>query len=102
MAQSKRYKYKNSNKELKYLDIPNDLELRAKRAMDRYTTSKTYIDAYFTYIWRWSYKAYSLSTSDRAAHIKPWQSNISVGIIRAFIDIMVSTLSERPITYKVT
>ena len=94
--------YKDPDGKGKYLDLDPTLELRAKRAKSRYTTSKRYIDSYFTYTWRWAYKAYSLSTSDRAAHIKNWQSNISVGIIRAFIDIMVATLSERPITYTVT
>lgn len=97
-----RYTYKDQEKKRRYIDLDSDLEAKAKRARVRYETSKKYIDSYFSYIWRWAYKAYSLSTSDRAMHIKSWQSNISVWIIRSFIDIMVSTLSERPITYTVT
>ena len=100
--QDKKYTYKNKESAIMEVTLPGDLQKYVDQAESRYESSKKYVDSYFTYIWRWAIKAYSPSTSDRQAHIKTWQSNIAIGIIRAFIDIMVSTLSERPITYSVT
>lgn len=56
------------------------------------------------YIWRYAYKAYHLSTADRASRIKgtSFSNNIAFGFIRAFIDVFTSTLSERPIVFTAT
>ena len=45
-----------------------------------------------------------MSMADRAlsAGLQPWQSNISMGISRSFIDVFTSTLTERPIAFSAT
>lgn len=71
------------------------------QAMTRYTSSKSWIHMKYVYIWKYAYKAYHLSTEDRQAILKNWQSNIAWGLIRSFIDVFVSTLTERPISFAV-
>ena len=44
-------------------------------------------------------KAYHLSTHDRKTILKDWQSNIAVGIVRAFVDVLISAVQERPLTF---
>lgn len=74
----------------------------ANRAMKNFTTSKTWINNKYSYIWQYAYKAYHLDTEDRQLYLKTWQSNIAWGLIRSFIDVFVSTLTERPISFSVT
>lgn len=79
---------------------PEDQSL-VDRATKNYESSKSWIHQKYVYIWKYAYKAYHLSTHDRQKVLKTWQSNIAWGLIRSFIDVFVSTLTERPITFSV-
>ena len=35
------------------------------------------------------------------AKLKPWQSNVAFGLVRSFIDVFISTLTEKPVAYAV-
>jgi hypothetical protein len=35
------------------------------------------------------------------ANLKPWQSNVAFGLVRSFIDVFISTLTEKPVAYAV-
>lgn len=73
---------------------------QADQAKKRYETSKTWIHKKYVYIWMFAHKSYHLSTEDRQKYLKTWQSNIAFGLIRSFIDVFVSTLTERPISFR--
>lgn len=98
----KTYSYKDKSNQPQSIQLDGELFDLTKKANDRYDTSKKYVDSYYTPIWRWAEKAYHMSVADRAQYIKPWQSNICFGLVRSFIDVFVSTLSERPINFNVT
>jgi hypothetical protein len=80
--------------------LSDELQSKADEAKTRYETSKSWIHKRYVYIWMFSMKSYSLSTEDRGKHLKSWQSNIAFGLIRSFIDVFVSTLTERPISFR--
>lgn len=94
------YLYNTKDVEGKKISLPEAMESEAKQALDRYTVSKTYVDAQCTYLWRNGEKRYRLDTQDRAANkkLKNWQSNITAGLSRTFIDIFQSSLAESPIS----
>lgn len=75
-------------------------QAQADQAKKRYETSKAWIHKKYVYIWMFAFKAYHLSTEDRQKYLKTWQSNIAFGLIRSFIDVFVSTLTERPISFR--
>lgn len=81
--------------------LSDELEGKAEQAVKRYETSKSWIHKKYVYIWMFAHKSYSLSTEDRAKYINTWQSNVAFGLIRSFIDVFVSTLTERPINFRV-
>ena len=74
---------------------------QADQAKKNYETSKAWIHKKYVYIWMFAHKSYHLSTEDRQRYLKTWQSNIAFGLIRSFIDVFVSTLTERPINFQV-
>lgn len=93
---------KSKNKINQPVSLLNDEQVfLVEQAMKRYETSRSWIHMKYVYIWKYAYKAYHLSTEDRQRILKDWQSNIAWGLIRSFIDVFVSTLTERPITFSV-
>jgi len=79
------------------------LESDIKEAEDNYTLSKSVIDYELIHVWNWSLRAYHMWVNDRKikANLKPWQSNIAFWLIRSFIDVFISTLTEKPVAYAV-
>lgn len=80
--------------------LPEDLENKATQALKNYTTSRKYFFQYYYYIICQALKSYHLSTYDRKIFINNIEkSNIAVGLIRSFVDIFVSVVQERPLTF---
>lgn len=90
------------SKETLQITLSDELEKDVKRAEEDYDYAKSIINNELIHIWRWAYKAYHMSTHDRARILKSWQSNIAFGLIRSFVDVFVSTLTERPINFSST
>jgi len=96
---SKEYKYVGlDNKEEKVI-LPKELADQAIQATKDFDTSYRYIQSQYYYTWRYALKAYHLSTFDRKTILKPWQSNIAVGLIRSFVDVLVAAVQERPLSF---
>lgn len=68
-----------------------------------YNTSWSIVHSQLVHIWNWSLRAYHMWVTDRQirANLKTWQSNIAFGLIRSFIDVFISTLTEKPVTFAV-
>jgi len=66
-----------------------------------YQTSNKHIRNEEFYIWRSALKAYHLSTYERKVQLgaNTWKQNISIWLIRSFIDVMVSSLQEKPLSF---
>jgi hypothetical protein len=79
--------------------IPKDVVDASLQAKSDYELSYKYVQQQYYYTWRYALKAYHLSTHDRKAILKPWQQNVAVGIIRSFVDVLVSAVQERPLTF---
>ena len=101
---SKSYTYYSFDKQGKEVQTTVELtaeqEAQAEQAKKNYETSKAWIHKKYVYLWMYSFKAYHLSTEDRQRYLKSWQSNVAFGLIRSFIDVFVSTLTERPISFR--
>jgi hypothetical protein len=106
MLRRKAYEYHHipegkTQYERKYEKLTPEQYMLIMRADKNYSSSKAWIHQKYVYIWKFAYKSYHLSTSDRQRYLKDWQSNVAFGLIRSFIDVFVSTLTERPITFSV-
>lgn len=93
------YLYDTISSKQNKIQISDELDSIAKQALADYTTSKQYIMNQCYYLWRYGEKRYRLDTQDRAFNkkLKRWQSNITAGLSRTFIDIFQSSLAENPI-----
>lgn len=95
------YSFDEQGKELKTtVELTAEQEAQANQAKRNYETSKAWIHKKYVFIWQYAYKSYHLSTEDRQRYLKSWQSNVAFGLIRSFIDVFVSTLTERPISFR--
>lgn len=94
------YKIKSIDKEIE-LELDEETQSLVSQAEKDYITSKTYIDAHEKYIWRAGYKSYHMSTFDRKVALwkDTWKSNISMWLTRSFVDVLVSAIHEKPITF---
>lgn len=100
----KTYQYTDSKKENKILTITDaNLVSDILEADKNYRISKSIIHAELIHIWNWSLRAYHMGVTDREirAQLKKWQSNIAFGLIRSFIDVFISTLTEKPVAFAV-
>lgn len=100
----KTYQYTDSSNQLQTLTINNkDLISDIDEADKNYRISKSIIHAELIHIWNWSLRAYHMGVRDREirAQLKKWQSNIAFGLIRSFIDVFISTLTEKPVAFAV-
>lgn len=94
--------YKNSKKEEITVIIPEDLADIVDKATSDYEVSRKYILEQEFYIWRASLKAYHLSTQDRKVQLwddGKWKQNISIWLVRSFIDILISGIEEKPVIF---
>ena len=94
-------KTKNKQKDIK-IDLSQELENQKLQADKDYITSKSYIDVHEKYIWRAWFKSYHMSTYDRKAQFKEnelWKQNISIWIVRAFVDVLKASVREKPLVF---
>ena len=95
------YSMKNLDKNKK-IEISDDLFELVKQAEKDYKYSKDYIDSHEKEIWRNWYKTYHLSTYDRKVALwedADWKANVSVWLVRTFVDVLTAALNEKPITF---
>ena len=93
---------KNQKKKEETIVLDWDSVAIYKQAEEDYKKSKEYIMSREFYIWREAYKLYHLSTKDRKEAIwEAWRSNISAWMARSFVDIMVSSLQDKPLSFSV-
>lgn len=98
------YQYLDKDNQPKQTVITDpDLIERIDQATRDYDVSKRLIHYKLIHIWNWSLRAYHMGMEDRKirAQLKDWQSNISFWLIRSFIDVFISTLTEKPVTWAV-
>ncbi len=93
------YSYTDLAGKLKQVTLSEEDSRKANQAMTDYASSKKYVMNQQYDIWRYALKAYHLSTFDRQTILKSWQQNIAVGMVRAFVDVLVSAVEERPLTF---
>ncbi len=99
------FSYTNSKKDQIDVNISEDLADIVGKADSDYLTSRKYIFEQEFYIWRASLKAYHLSTHDRKVQLwedGKWKQNISIGLVRSFIDILISGIEEKPVVFNAT
>lgn len=98
------YKYNDAKGVAQNFTLDNpELEEDITKSLKEYDTSKQLIHDRLVHIWNWALRAYHMGVKDREirAQLKAWQSNISFGLIRSFIDVFISTLTEKPVTFAV-
>lgn len=94
------YRYKDFKGNEHEISISNELEQQAEQARKDYKTSFEHIQSQEYWIWRYALKRYHLSTIDRKySWIKEWQSNITIWMIRSFIDVLTSVVQEKPLVF---
>ena len=98
------YRYLDKNQQEHAIKISNEeLIENIETAQSDFDISKRIIHAKLIHIWNWSLRAYHMGMEDRRirANLKDWQSNISFGLIRSFVDVFISTLTEKPVVQNV-
>lgn len=93
------FKYKDKKWAEYTVKLEESLANESKLAKRNYETSKRYVFSQYHWLWRYGEKRYRLDTQDRAKNkqLKTWQSNITWGLARTFIDVFHSSLPESPI-----
>ena len=83
------------------IELEDTLQNQKIQADIDYDTSKSYIDAHEKYIWRWGFKSYHMSTYDRQAQLwkEFWKQNISIWLVRAFVDVLKASVKEKPLVF---
>jgi len=101
LQDTKSYTYVTVNKESMQIGIPLPLEDMKLQADKDYETSFTYIQKQEFFIWRQALKSYHLSTHDRKVALgsATWKQNISIGLIRSFVDVLIASVNEKPLTF---
>lgn len=89
---------KGNRKEISISEDDNNLVVQAER--DFATSNKCIRNEEF-FIWRAWLKSYHLSTYDRKIQLwsNNWKQNITIWLIRSFVDIMVASLNEKPLSF---
>lgn len=97
----KTYSYINKDKNRKEIEITEKQMHLVNQAEKDFETSNKHIRNEEFYIWRASLKSYHLSTFDRKVALweDTWKQNITIGLIRSFVDIMVASLNEKPLVF---
>lgn len=95
------YSYQNKEKERMEIKVEDDDQKLVTQAWRDFDTSNKHIRDEEFFIWRAALKSYHLSTFDRKVQLwdNNWKQNITIGLIRSFVDIMVSSLNEKPLVF---
>ena len=95
------YSYIDKTKKSLQIELDGEDESLVNQADKDYKTSAKHIRSQEYYIWRAALKAYHLSTYDRKVQLwkDSWKQNITIGLIRSFVDILVASLNEKPLVF---
>lgn len=101
MESSKVFTYVDKAKKTYSVTVKGELCDYSAQALKDYETSFKYIRSQEYHIWRNALKSYHMSTYDRKSqpNFKKWQHNISIGLVRSFIDVLIATVQEKPLTF---
>ncbi len=100
----KKYSYKDLKWNSKEISISDEDSKLVNQAEKDFQTSHKHIRNSEFFIWRAALKAYHLSTYDRKVQLwsNSWKQNITIGLIRSFVDILVASLNEKPLIFMAT
>jgi len=95
------YSFQDKNKNIKGITVGDNDQRLVNQAWKDFDTSNKHIRDEEFFIWRAALKSYHLSTYDRKVQLwsNKWKQNITIGLIRSFVDIMVSSLNEKPLVF---
>lgn len=95
------YSYIDKKKKSHTITVSDSDQRLVNQAIKDYDNSSKHIRDEEFFIWRWALQAYHLSTYNRKIQLwdKTWKQNISIWLIRSFIDILVSSLNEKPLVF---
>lgn len=98
------YSYTDLKWEIKEIKIKEDDAKFVNQAQKDYETSRKHINNSEFHIWRAALKSYHLSTYDRKVQLwdQQWKQNVTIWLIRSFVDILVASLHEKPLVFKAT
>ncbi len=97
----KTYSYINKKKDRLEITVSEEDQRLVNQANTDFLTSNKHIRSQEFYIWRWALQSYHLSTYWRKVQLwsNTWKQNITIWLIRSFVDIMVSSMHEKPLTF---
>ena len=95
------YSFQDKDKNRKEINVGDDDQALVNQAQKDFDTSNKHIRNEEFFIWRAALKSYHLSTFDRKVQLgsNNWKQNITIGLVRSFVDIMVSSLNEKPLVF---
>lgn len=95
------YTYKNKDEKKNKIAISDEHSALVNQASKDFETSRRYILSQEYHIWRGALKSYHLSTYDRKVQLwkDSWKQNITIGLIRSFVDILVASINEKPLSF---
>ena len=95
------YSYIDKKKKTLTLWISDSDQKLVNQAVKDFDNSNKHIRDEEFFIWRWALQAYHLSTYNRKVQLwdKTRKQNISIWLIRSFVDILVSSLNEKPLIF---
>ena len=98
---SKTYSYINKKKDRLETKVSDEDQRLVNQAIKDFDSSNKHIRNEEFFIWRWALASYHLSTYWRKVQLgsNSWKQNITIWLIRSFVDIMVSSLNEKPLTF---
>lgn len=101
MTTTEKYSYIDINKKTQTIELSWDNLDYAKQALKDYELSFKYIQSQEYNLWRNALKSYHMSTYDRKSQpwFKKWQHNVSIWIVRSFIDVLIAAVQEKPLTF---
>lgn len=96
-----KYNFKTQDWKDSFIELSDELYNQVKQANNDYKTAKDYVMNYQYDIWRDWYKSYHLSTYDRKVQLwaENWRQNITIWLVRSFVDVLKSVIQEKPLTF---
>lgn len=96
-----KYSYINTKKERFNTEIEEEDSRLVNQAVIDFDTSNRFIRNEEFFIWRAALKSYHLSTYERKIQLwdKSRKQNISIWLVRSFVDILVASLNEKPLVF---
>jgi len=97
---AKQYTILDKSKQIITVELDDTNSALVVQAESDFNKAKEYIFSREYYIWREWFKLYHLSTKDRKEAIwEDWKSNLASWLTRWFVDIMVSSLQDKPLSF---